>query len=60
MTQKPHGNIDETLIPEGKDNPDQGPYMPEHDHVDPDLQPVDEDDLTSRTERTKSDPQRHE
>jgi hypothetical protein len=60
VTQKLHGNMDETLIPEGKNYPDLGPNMPEHDHVHPDLQRVDEDDMTSRTERTKSDPRRHE
>ena len=39
VTQKPHGNMDETLVPKGKDHPEQGSYTPEHDHVDPDLQP---------------------
>ena len=38
--QKPHGNMDETLLAKGKDQPGQGPYVPEHDHVDPDLEPA--------------------
>ena len=39
VKQKPHGNMDETLIPKGKDHPEQGPYTPEHDRIDPDLAP---------------------
>ena len=39
VEQRPHGNMDATLIPKGKDHPSQGPYTPEHDHVDPDLEP---------------------
>ncbi|WP_144110278.1 DUF2382 domain-containing protein [Paraburkholderia sp. BCC1886] len=36
IEQRPHGNMDETLVPKGKDHPEQGPYVPEHDGVDPD------------------------
>ena len=39
VEQRPHGNMDETLVPKGKDHPDEGPVVPEHDHVDPDLEP---------------------
>ena len=39
VKQKPHGNMDDTLIPKGKDHPEQGPYIPEHDGIDPDLAP---------------------
>jgi hypothetical protein len=39
VEQRPHGNMDETLVPKGKDHPEEGPYVPEHDHVDPDLEP---------------------
>lgn len=39
VKQKPHGNMDATMVPEGKEKPDEGPYVPEHDHVDPDLEP---------------------
>jgi hypothetical protein len=42
VRQKPHGNMDETLIPQGKDHPEQGPYTPGHDHVDPDVEPASE------------------
>lgn len=38
--QRPHGSMDETLLAKGKDHPEQGPYTPEHDHVDPDLEPA--------------------
>jgi hypothetical protein len=41
VKQKPHGNMDETLVPKGKDHPEQGPYPPEHDGIDPDLAPDD-------------------
>ncbi len=36
IEQRPHGNMDETVVPKGKDHPEQGPYVPEHDGVDPD------------------------
>lgn len=39
IEQRPHGNMDETLVPKGKDHPDEGPYVPEHDLVDPDSSP---------------------
>jgi hypothetical protein len=39
VVQKPHGNMDETLIPSSKDHPEQGPYEPEHDQLDPALHP---------------------
>jgi len=39
VEQRPHGSMDATLVPKGKDHPAQGPYTPEHDHVDPDLEP---------------------
>ena len=39
IEQHEHGNIDPTLVPKGKDNPEEGPFVPEHDHVDPDLEP---------------------
>ncbi|MEW9580259.1 hypothetical protein [Paraburkholderia sp. DGU8] len=37
--QREHGNMDASLLPKGKDHPEQGPYVPEHDHVDPNLEP---------------------
>jgi hypothetical protein len=50
IEQREHGNMDASLVPKGKDHPEQGPYTPEHDHVDPDLEP------TSRSARQgKSD-----
>ena len=39
VRQKPHGNMDATLVPRGKEHPEQGPYVPEHDRVDPDVDP---------------------
>jgi hypothetical protein len=39
VSQEPHGNMDETLVPSGKDHPEQGPYEPGHDELDPALQP---------------------
>jgi hypothetical protein len=42
VKQKPHGNMDDTLIPKGKDHPEEGPYTPEHDRIDPDLAPDDD------------------
>lgn len=43
--------IDETLVPKGKDHPEEGPYVPEHDGVDPDTSP----DATSDHPTGKSD-----
>jgi hypothetical protein len=37
INQKEHGSMDASLVPKGKDHPEQGAYVPEHDHVDPDL-----------------------
>jgi hypothetical protein len=51
IEQRPHGNIDETLVPKGKDHPEEGPYVPEHDGVDPDTSP----DATSDHPTGKSD-----
>jgi hypothetical protein len=31
--------MDASLVPKGKDHPEQGPYQPEHDHLDPDVEP---------------------
>ncbi|EKS70194.1 hypothetical protein BURK_018990 [Burkholderia sp. SJ98] len=39
IEQREHGNIDPTLVPKGKDHPEQGPYTPEHDLKDPDTSP---------------------
>lgn len=39
IEQREHGNMDPTLVPKGKDHPEQGPYVPEHDHIDPDTEP---------------------
>ncbi|WP_446728053.1 hypothetical protein [Paraburkholderia sp. SG-MS1] len=39
VEQRAHGNMDETMVPKGKEHPDEGPYVPEHDHLDPDLEP---------------------
>ena len=39
IEQRPHGNMDETLVPKGKDHPEEGPYVPENDGVDPDTTP---------------------
>jgi hypothetical protein len=39
VEQKEHGSMDASLVPKGKDHPEQGPYVPEHDHLDPDLEP---------------------
>ncbi|MGF6768710.1 hypothetical protein P3T18_001180 [Paraburkholderia sp. GAS199] len=39
VEQQPHGNMDETRVPKGKDHPESGPYVPEHDLVDPDSSP---------------------
>lgn len=36
IEKRPHGNMDETLVPKGKGNPPEGPYVPEHHGVDPD------------------------
>jgi len=39
IEQREHGSMDATLVPKKKDHPQQGAYVPEHDHVDPDLEP---------------------
>jgi hypothetical protein len=39
IKQREHGNIDPTLVPKGKEHPNEGPYVPEHDLVDPDTSP---------------------
>ncbi|MEA3127364.1 MAG: hypothetical protein QOD67_4383, partial [Caballeronia sp.] len=39
IEQREHGSMDASLVPKGKDHPEQGAYVPEHDHVDPDLEP---------------------
>ena len=39
VKQKPHGSMDETMVPPKPEHPEQGPYIPEHDHVDPDVEP---------------------
>lgn len=36
VEQRPHGNMDATLVPKGKDHPEQGPYEPVNDKVVPD------------------------
>lgn len=52
IEQRPHGNMDETLVPKGKDHPEEGPYVPEHDGVDPDSSP----DPSIDHPKGKSDP----
>ncbi|MCP3725112.1 hypothetical protein M3I53_18595 [Paraburkholderia sp. CNPSo 3272] len=51
VEQKPHGNMDSTLLPKGKDHPEQGPYEAEHDQkvpdVDPDAEPRGKGDLSA-------------
>ena len=37
--QREHGSMDASLVPKGKDHPEQGPYEPNHDHLDPDVEP---------------------
>ncbi|MDR5829308.1 hypothetical protein P9250_15580 [Caballeronia sp. LP006] len=39
IEQREHGNMDASLVPKGKDHPEQGPYTPENDHIDPDVDP---------------------
>jgi hypothetical protein len=39
VEQREHGSMDASLVPKGKDHPEQGPYEPEHDHLDPDVEP---------------------
>ena len=39
VKQRPHGNMDATLIPKGKDHLEEGPYEPVHDKVVPDTDP---------------------
>jgi hypothetical protein len=48
IEQREHGNMDASLVPKGKDHPDEGPYAPEHDHVDPDLEPDSESKRRTR------------
>lgn len=38
IEQKEHGSMDASLVPKGVDHPEQGAFVPEHDHVDPDLE----------------------
>ncbi|SAL50053.1 hypothetical protein AWB64_05273 [Caballeronia sordidicola] len=38
IEQKEHGSMDASLVPKGKDHPEQGPCVPEHDHLDPDVE----------------------
>ena len=40
IEQREHGNMDASLVPKGKDHPEQGPYTPENDHIDPDVDPA--------------------
>lgn len=40
IEQREHGNMDPSLVPKGKDHPEEGPYVPEHDHVDRDVEPA--------------------
>ncbi|WP_250515442.1 hypothetical protein [Caballeronia sp. INDeC2] len=40
IEQREHGNMDASLVPKGKEHPDEGPYTPEHDHIDPDVEPT--------------------
>jgi hypothetical protein len=39
IEQKEHGSMDASLVPKGKDHPEQGSYQPEHDQLDPDVEP---------------------
>jgi len=39
VAREPLENIDETLIPSGKDHREPGPSVPDHDQLDPALQP---------------------
>lgn len=39
IRQKEHGSMDASLVPKGPDHPEQGPFVPEHDHIDPNLEP---------------------
>jgi hypothetical protein len=39
VKQKPHGSMDASAVPRGKEHPEQGPYEPGHDQLDPALQP---------------------
>ncbi|WP_338944070.1 hypothetical protein [Paraburkholderia sp. 22B1P] len=50
--QKPHGNMDEMLIPKGKDPPEQDPCVPKQDRVDPGSPPVEEDEQRGLNDRT--------
>ncbi|MEI7297555.1 hypothetical protein WCQ02_36055 [Paraburkholderia tropica] len=37
VKQRPHGNMDSTLVPKGKEHPERGPYEAEHDEKVPDV-----------------------
>ena len=39
VVQKPQCNTDETLAPRGQNRPEQSPSTPDHDQLDPALQP---------------------
>jgi len=39
VEQKPHGNMDSTLVPKGREHPEQGSYEAEHDRKVPDVNP---------------------
>lgn len=39
VSQREHGSMDASLVPKGKDHPEQGPYEPEHGHLDPAVEP---------------------
>lgn len=51
IEQKEHGSMDATLVPKGKEHPERGPYEPEHDHKDPDVEP----DASADHPRSKPD-----
>ncbi|WP_244173309.1 hypothetical protein [Caballeronia temeraria] len=38
--QRDRGNIDPSLVPKGKEHPGEGLDAPEHNRVDPDLEPA--------------------
>jgi hypothetical protein len=42
IEQKEHGSMDASLVPKGKDHPEQGAYQPEQDHLYPDSKPESE------------------
>jgi hypothetical protein len=39
VKQRERGSMDASMIPKGKEQPTDGAYVPEHDHLDPDLEP---------------------